>query len=296
MNILVIGGNGQLAQCIEDVTLEKKNKDNTYYFSDRNTVDVTNIDTIINFIKEHNIEIVINCAAYTNVEKSETDKEMAFLINEQGIKNVVDVCRNKNIYVIHISTDFVFDGNDNVPYDEEVLKNPLSVYGESKSLGEDYALKYDKCIVLRTSWLYSEYGNNFCKTILKRVKERIDTKVVQDQIGTPTYANDLAKFIVNIINNGDYAKHSGVFHFSNEGTCSWYDFAKTIEYLYKVKNKIDINELCVIKPCMTSEYPTKAIRPRYSVLDKTKIKETFNIKLNHWVVSLDKCINKMLMF
>ena len=293
MNILTIGRNGQLAQCISKV-LEQKSTEHTFYFSDRNEVDITDSNSIEKYVKEHKIELVINCAAYTNVEKSEEDRETALLINKKGVKNIVDVCRNNNIYVIHISTDFVFDGNDNTPYDEEMLKNPLSVYGESKSLGEDYAMEYDKCIILRTSWLYSEFGNNFCKTMLQRVKNKVDTKVVQDQIGTPTYAVDLAKFIVNIINNGDYQKNNGIFHFSNEGTCSWYDFAKTIEYLYKVKNNIQINEFCVIKPCMTSDYPTKATRPRYSVLNKTKIKETFNIKLNHWVVSLDKCIDELL--
>jgi dTDP-4-dehydrorhamnose reductase len=293
MNILTIGKNGQLAQCINKV-LEEKSSEHKFYFSDRNEIDITDSNSIEKYVIEHKIDIVINCAAYTNVEKSEEERETAFLINKKGVKNIIDICRKNNIYVIHISTDFVFDGNDNIPYDEEMLKNPLSVYGESKSLGEDYALEYEKCIILRTSWLYSEFGKNFCKTMLQRIIDKVDTKVVQDQIGTPTYAVDLAKFIVNIINNGDYSRNNGIFHFSNEGTCSWYDFAKTIEYLYKVKNNIQINEFCVIRPCMTSDYPTKAVRPRYSVLNKTKIKDTFKIKLNHWVVSLDKCINELI--
>ena len=292
MNVLIIGSNGQLGLCIGKV-VESKKSENKYIFSDRKIVDVTDYDSIITCIENNDIDFVVNCAAYTNVEKAEDESEMAFLINEFGVKNIIDACKDKGIYVIHISTDFVFDGDDNIPYSERELKNPLSVYGESKSLGEDYALKYDKCIVLRTSWLYSEYGNNFCKTMLKRIKNKIETSVVQDQVGTPTYAVDLAKFIVKIIDNKEYINNCGLFHFSNDGTCSWYDFAKTIEYIYKIKKKIHIDELCVIKPCKTSEYPTKAVRPVYSVLDKTKIKETFNISLNHWIISLDKCLNEI---
>lgn len=291
MKVLVLGGNGQLGQCIKSIS---KNTD--FIFVDIDEVDITSYENIDNYIKQYpegTIYTIVNCAAYTNVDESEDNYEKAHAINTLGVKNVVDICKKYDIRLIHISTDFVFNGKSNTPYSEDSDCNPINVYGETKYLGEKYVLEYEKAIVIRTSWLYSEYCKNFYLTIKNRILSGIGTTVVNDQIGTPTYAKDLAKFIVNIIDEGIYVNFKGIYHFSNEGCCSWYDFAKAIELLINQKlNKnsylYEINEE-YIKPCKTEEYPTKAQRPVYSVLSKEKLK-SHNIFPKHWLISLSECI------
>ena len=292
MNVLVTGGNGQLGQCIKSVDSQKLcdendyNKSPKYFFTNRQEVDITNQDSIETFVKEHNIDVIVNCAAYTNVEKAEDDYDTALSINYDGVHNLVNVCRKYNIYLIHISTDYVFDGKQNRPYREYTSAecNPLNNYGKTKLLGENVALEYEKSMVIRTSWLYSEYGKNFYRTMLNRVKNKQETRVVCDQVGTPTYARDLAEFLCMIIEENELEDHNGLFHFSNYGCCSWYDFAATIETLF---NSNEENEY--IFPCSSNEYKCKAERPLYTVLNKEGLLE-FPYEPRHWYAALIDCM------
>jgi dTDP-4-dehydrorhamnose reductase len=278
--ILVTGGNGQLASCIKDV--EKQYDDLNIIYTDHLELDICNLNQIQTFFKSNpQIDYCINCAAYTAVDKAETEAEKAFEINATGAKNLAQVCNDHDAILIHVSTDFVFDGEKNEPYTETDVANPISVYGASKLQGEveiQQALK--EYFIIRTSWLYSEYGNNFMKTMLRLAETRDGISVVSDQIGTPTYAGDLAEIIIQIINTK--TEKYGIYHYSNEGVASWFEFAKEIFKL--AKNKIKVN------PIPSIEYLTPAKRPKYSVLDKKKIIDVFKIDIPFWRDSLKKVI------
>jgi len=278
--ILVTGGNGQLASCIKDV--EKQYDDLNIIYTDHLELDICNLNQIQTFFKSNpQIDYCINCAAYTAVDKAETEAEKAFEINATGAKNLAYVCNDHGAVLIHVSTDFVFDGEKNEPYTETDAANPISVYGASKLQGEveiQQALK--EYFIIRTSWLYSEYGNNFMKTMLRLAETRDGISVVSDQIGTPTYAGDLAEIIIQIINTK--TEKYGIYHYSNEGVASWFEFAKEIFKL--TKNKIKVN------PIPSIEYLTPAKRPKYSVLDKKKIIDVFKIDIPFWRESLKKVI------
>jgi len=278
--ILVTGGNGQLASCIKDV--EKQYDDLNVIYTDHLELDICNLNQIQTFFKSNpQIDYCINCAAYTAVDKAETEAEKAFEINATGAKNLAQVCNDHDAILIHVSTDFVFDGEKNEPYTETDVANPISVYGASKLQGEveiQQALK--EYFIIRTSWLYSEYGNNFMKTMLRLAETRDGISVVSDQIGTPTYAGDLAEIIIQIINTK--TEKYGIYHYSNEGVASWFEFAKEIFKL--AKNKIKVN------PIPSIEYLTPAKRPKYSVLDKKKIIDVFKIDIPFWRDSLKKVI------
>jgi len=278
--ILVTGGNGQLASCIKDV--EKQYDDLNIIYTDYLELDICDLDQVKSFFESNKqINYCINCAAYTAVDKAETEAEKVFEINATGAKNLAYVCNDHGAVLIHVSTDFVFDGEKNEPYTETDAANPISVYGASKLQGEveiQQALK--EYFIIRTSWLYSEYGNNFMKTMLRLAETRDGISVVSDQIGTPTYAGDLAEIIIQIINTK--TEKYGIYHYSNEGVASWFEFAKEIFKL--AKNKIKVN------PIPSIEYLTPAKRPKYSVLDKKKIIDVFKIDIPFWRDSLKKVI------
>lgn len=281
-NVLVTGGNGQLALCIKE--LSKNQLGYQYIFLDYNNLDITNKEEVKDFFSINNISYCVNCAAYTNVDKSEHDEETSKKVNEDGVQFLALACKTNDVKLIHISTDFVFDGKQSFPYKEEDLCNPLGVYGETKLNGELAIIKSTKAyFIIRTSWLYSEYCNNFLKTMLRIGKEKEEISVVYDQVGTPTYARDLAAIIIEIIckNNDEY----GVYHYSNEGVASWYDFAKAI---FK-ESELLVNVL----PIRSESFPTPATRPSYSVLDKQKIKNTFSVSIPHWRDSLNKCLDEL---
>ncbi len=294
MNILVTGANGQLGN---EMRIVSKRSSDRYIFTDVEELDITNRDAVMNFVKENDIKVVVNCAAYTNVDKAEDDEATAELINAQAVKHLAEACKSNEATLIHISTDYVFGGNEgNTPRTEDEPVNPTGAYGRTKLHGEQ-AIQEVGCnyLIIRTAWLYSEFGNNFVKTMRRLTSERDKLNVVFDQIGTPTYALDLANVIMRFIeilkkeNNYQLSTVNfqlyGVYHFSNEGVISWYDFAKEI-------CELSGNE-CDIQPCHSNEFPSKVKRPSYSVLDKTKIKNKLNITIPHWKESLKKCINKL---
>ncbi len=281
LKILVTGANGQLGRCFQDVS--KKVPWNEYHFKESKELDITDFDKVKALFKEEKYDYCINCAAYTAVDKAETEKDKAFLINAEAVRNLSEACKDHNATLIHISTDFVFDGNKDAPYTEEDRPNPLNVYGASKLKGEqhvqDLLVKY---YIVRTSWVYSEYGHNFVKTMLRLAREREEISVVDDQIGSPTYAGDLAEVLIGIIMSG--SPKYGLYHYSNEGAISWYDFAKTI---FEIKG-IDVK----VKPIPSEAYPTPAARPSFAVLKKNKIKQEFNIDILYWGGSLIKCLTE----
>lgn len=294
MNILVTGANGQLGN---EMRIVSKGSSDRYIFTDVEELDITIRDAVMNFVKENDIKVVVNCAAYTNVDKAEDDEVTAELINAQAVKHLAEACKSNKATLIHISTDYVFGGNEgNTPRTEDEPVNPTGAYGRTKLHGEQ-AIQEVGCnyLIIRTAWLYSEFGNNFVKTMCRLTSERDKLNVVFDQIGTPTYALDLANVIMRFIeilkkeNNYQLSTVNfqlyGVYHFSNEGVISWYDFAKEI-------CELSGNE-CDIQPCHSNEFPSKVKRPSYSVLDKTKIKNKLNITIPHWKESLKKCINKL---
>jgi len=285
-NILVTGSNGQLGNEFR-LVVEEKDKINNYYFTDVADLDITNKNDVSKFLVANNIDIVVNCAAYTNVDKAEDDKEKADLINHIGPKNLAEVCRERNGFLIHISTDYVFDGTKNTPYTETDETKPLGVYGETKLKGEN-AIIDSGCeyVIIRTSWLYSSFGKNFLKTMQKLTAEKESLKVVFDQVGTPTYAGDLANVIYKIILKNDGNIKNQIYHFSNEGVCSWYDFTVAINEVF--------GHNCKVLPCHSDEFPSKVTRPSFSVLDKTKIKEKLGIQISHWMESMVKCTVKLL--
>ena len=277
--ILVTGANGQLGSEIKYLS---QFHNLSFIFTDIDELDITCINDVRAFFSSQKIDYVVNCAGFTDVDKAEEEKELADLANHKAARNLAIISKEFKNKLIHISTDFVFDGNSSVPYRENDKTNPLSVYGASKLAGEKAVLKYGKeKIILRTSWLYSSYGNNFVKTMIRLSKERDSLGIVFDQVGTPTYAFDLAETILHIINSGDFL--SGIYHYSNEGTASWYDFAKAIVEMAGIN--------CNIYPIETYQYPTPAKRPPYSILNKAKIKSVYKINIPDWKVSLKKCLS-----
>lgn len=281
--VLVTGGNGQLASCIKDV--EKHHNDLNVIYTDYLELDICDLNQVQAFFKSNeDINYCINCAAYTAVDKAETETETAYQINALGAKNLALACREHGVCLIHISTDFVFDGKKREPYLETDVAEPISVYGVSKLQGEIEIKQFlREHFIIRTSWLYSEYGNNFMKTMLRLAETRGEISVVSDQTGTPTYAGDLAEVIVHIMQLK--SKKYGTYHYSSTGETNWYDFSKTI---FKEKGiKINVN------PINTEAYPTPAERPMFSVLSNSKIKETFNIIIPFWKDSLAKCIRSL---
>jgi len=287
MNILVTGSNGQLGSEIKDIMANYK--DFRFFFRDLPALDICNSKQLALFFIENSIDTVINCAAYTDVDKAEQEAELAKKVNVEGVSNLVNALAKVNGKLIHISTDYVFDGNNFLPYNELDEVNPLGVYGNTKRSGELAVLNSDiDGIVIRTSWLYSVYGNNFVKTMLRLGNERDELGVIFDQVGTPTNASDLAKTCLDILmcHNGTKINSKGnVYHFSNEGVASWYDFAVAIMELGKVA--------CLVKPIQTKDYPTLAKRPHFSVLNKTKIKTDFGIEIPYWRDALGACIHKL---
>jgi len=287
MNILVIGSKGQLGLKIKDSV--KKLRGFKYEFTDIDKLDITNYNAVKSKLKEKQYFAVINCAAYTAVDLAEKEQEQAAEINSNSPGNLAAACKSSNSLFIHVSTDYVFDGNGNVPYHEDSPTNPTSVYGKTKLEGERLVLKNnDKSIVIRTCWLYSEYGNNFVKTIIRLSQERDMLKVVCDQTGTPTYAGDLAEIIVEIVSKAAATGlwKPGLYHYSNSGVCSWYDFAVEILKLCKKNTQV--------KPVLSNEFPQIAKRPAYSVLDKSKIMSVYDINIPYWRDSLAKMIKKYL--
>ena len=282
MNILITGANGQLGTCMRNAA--KDSKDN-YIFTDVADLDITDAEAVAKTVKDNDIKVVVNCAAYTNVEKAESDRDFAELLNAKAVRNLADAVKANDGTLIHVSTDYVFGGSlGNTPRTEEEPACPTGVYGETKLHGErQIAESGVKSLIIRTAWLYSEYGKNFVKTMLGLTSTKPELKVVFDQIGTPTYAQDLADTIFDIIENRKFDGHEGIYHYSNEGVCSWYDFTKMIA-------EIAGNSGCDIQPCHSDEFPSPVTRPSYSVLDKTKIKDTFGIKVPYWTDSLKKCI------
>ena len=288
MNILVTGANGQLGSEIKNIVMNKENNNSKFFFTDKEELDIIKKEDIGKFVNENDIDLIINCAAYTAVDKAESEEKFADLINHKAVEYLAGISKEKDIPLIHISTDYVFDGKNYRPYIEDDRTNPQSVYGLTKLKGEETFINSSaKGIIIRTSWVYSSFGHNFVKTML-RLKYRGELSVVFDQIGTPTYARDLAKEILGIVDK-NFEKLNNfkaeIFHFSNEGVCSWYDFAKAI---FEIKN-IGIK----INPIKTKDYPTPAKRPHYSVLNKNKIKKEFNIEISYWRDSLKKCLERL---
>ena len=277
--ILVTGANGQLGQSLQK--LSQKEKAFQFIFTDSETLDITNKEEVLNFFWQNEPDVCINAAAYTAVDLAETDTEKAFLVNADGTENLALACAEYNAQFIHVSTDYVFDGTNNLEYTEEDFTNPLGVYGASKLAGEELALEANPCtIILRTSWVYSEFGKNFVKTMLSLFATKEELNVVADQYGQPTNATDLAEAILTIVKTEK--KTPGIFNFSNEGKISWYDFAQKIAELSGSKIKIN--------PIVTSQYPTPAKRPQNSTLDLSKIKSTYHINIKPWEESLAKTI------
>lgn len=285
MNILITGANGQLGNEMQIVTRGSSDK---YIFTDVAELDITDIEAVRKMVKEEKVEAIVNCAAYTNVDKAEDDTELCELLNAKAPENLAIVMKEVGGVLVHVSTDYVFGGDPyNTPCNEEQKGTPTGVYGQTKLMGEKNIIATGcKHIIIRTAWLYSEYGKNFVKTMMNLTATKEQLKVVFDQVGTPTYAYDLAGVIYDIICNRKYEGNDGIYHYSNEGVCSWYDFTKMIA-------ETAGNTKCDIQPCHSNEFPSKVIRPSYSVLDKTKIKETFGVKIPYWTDSVKRCIKNI---
>ncbi len=285
MHILVTGSKGQLGNELQ--VLAHKFPKFSFLFTDVDELDISNKKAVNAIFKENKFQCVINCAGYTNVDKAEEEQDLARKINVQGLKNIAQACNKYDVELMHISTDYVFDGKNHRPYSETDFTNPLSVYGETKLEGEQMVEEFAKtAIIIRTSWLYSSFGHNFVKTILKYGSERDELNIVYDQIGTPTYAADLAELIMANIEDLKWLQGTHIYHYSNEGVCSWYDFAKEIVEL----SQID----CKLNPIETKDYPLPACRPSYSLLNKAKIKDGLEgIDIPYWKDSLKRCLNKI---
>ncbi len=293
MNILVTGANGQLGN---EIRIVSKDTGDRYIFTDVNQqeglqttyLDVTDLEAIRTIIRENDVKAIVNCAAYTNVDAAETNETVAEKLNGEAPKILAIAMKEVDGLLVHVSTDYIFGKEPyNTPCKEERKGTPTGVYGLTKLHGEQNIITTGcNHIIIRTAWLYSEYGKNFCKTMLALTATKPQLKVVFDQVGTPTYAYDLAKAIVAILTSRSYESNTGIYHYSNEGVCSWYDFTKMIaEYSGQTR--------CDIQPCHSDEFPSPVIRPSYSVLDKTKIKETFGIKIPYWTDSLRLCLQRM---
>ncbi len=282
MNILVTGCNGQLGNEIQ--LLEREYPQHQWFNTDVQELDITDVNAIRQFVLEHQIDGIINCAAYTAVDKAEEQEELCTKLNAEAPAYLASAVGSRGGWMIQISTDYVFDGTSHVPYVEDDDTCPNSVYGRTKLVGELNVQKLcEKSMIIRTAWLYSTFGNNFVKTMIRLGKERSELGVIFDQIGTPTYAHDLAHVIMTVVRKGIVP---GVYHFTNEGVISWYDFAKAIHRIAGIKT-------CHVKPLHTAEYPTPARRPHYSVLDKTKIKKVYGIEIPYWEDSLKDCLEKI---
>ena len=281
-NILITGANGQLGN--EMRVLSAENPEYTYFFTDVAELDICNEQAVQDFVKANNIHVIVNCAAYTAVDNAEDNVELCTKLNADAVGYLAKAAEANGAEFIQISTDYVFDGTAHIPYQETELTCPNSVYGKTKLAGEQNALSLcSRSMVIRTAWLYSTFGNNFVKTMIRLGEERDSLGVIFDQVGTPTYARDLARAIFTAIRQGVVP---GVYHFSNEGVCSWYDFTKAIHRLAGIAD-------CKVKPLHTEEYPTLAKRPHYSVLDKTKIKKIYNTEVPYWEDSLKECIDAL---
>lgn len=285
MNILVTGANGQLGN---EMRIVAKNSADNYIFTDVAELDITNAEAVEKMVMNNDVKVIVNCAAYTNVDKAEDDSEFAEILNAKAAENLAVAMKKNDGLLVHVSTDYVFGGTkNNTPCKEDEPANPTGVYGVTKLHGEQ-AIIASGCrhIIIRTAWLYSEFGKNFLKTMLNLTATKPQLKVVFDQVGTPTYAYDLALAIFDIVENRKYEGNDGVYHYSNEGVCSWFDFTKMIaEYAG--------NTQCDIQPCHSDEFPSKVVRPSYSVLDKTKIKATFGTVVPYWTDSLKVCMNNL---
>lgn len=280
MNILITGCNGQLGNELQ--LLEKNYPQHTFFNTDVNELDITDAEAIDRYVDSNNIDIIINCAAYTAVDKAESNKELCKALNAEAPAYLAEAVAKRNGWMIQVSTDYVFDGTKCTPYVETDTPCPNSVYGSTKLDGEIAVERAcSNTMIIRTAWLYSSFGNNFVKTMIRLGKEKEELNVIFDQIGTPTYARDLAVAIMAAVEKGIVP---GIYHFSNEGVISWYDFTKAIHRLSGINT-------CHVRPIHTAEYPTAASRPHYSVLDKTKIKQTYNIEIPYWEESLAECIN-----
>ena len=278
-NVLITGANGQLGN--EMRVLSEANKEYTYFFTDVEELNICNEQAVMDYVEDHQIHVIVNCAAYTAVDKAEEDVELCTKLNADAVGYLAKAAEVFGAEFIQISTDYVFDGTAHTPYRETEPTCPNSVYGSTKLAGEQNALTLcTRSMVIRTAWLYSTFGNNFVKTMIRLGRERDSLGVIFDQVGTPTYARDLARAIFAAIHQG---VPPGIYHFSNEGVCSWYDFTKAIHRLAGITT-------CNVKPLHTSEYPTKAKRPHYSVLDKSKIKEVYHVEIPYWEESLKECI------
>ena len=285
MVVLVTGANGQLGN---EMRIVAQNSNDHYIFTDVAELDITNLDAIREMVAKEGVKVIINCAAYTNVDKAEEDVDFCTLLNATAVENLAIAMKEVDGLLVHVSTDYVFGGDPyNIPCTEDKKGTPTGVYGQTKLQGEQNIQKVD-ChhLIIRTAWLYSEFGKNFVKTMLNLTATKTELKVVFDQTGTPTYAYDLAAAIYDIVENRKYEGNDGIYHYSNEGVCSWFDFTKLIaEYAG--------NTTCDIQPCHSNEFPSPVKRPSYSVLDKTKIKETFGVKVPYWTDSLKCCLSRM---
>jgi dTDP-4-dehydrorhamnose reductase len=284
--VIVSGKNGQLGNELHDASALSTQFE--YYFFGKDELDISDKSSLEKIFAEHKPVYFINTAAYTAVDKAETEQEVAYLINAEAVSSITKICSRYNTVLIHLSTDYVFNGNNKQPYKENDLTDPINYYGYSKWMGEQLALENNtQTIIIRTSWVYSVYGHNFVKTMLRLMKERSTLNVVNDQFGSPTYAKDLAEVILQIIVKIHSVKnfHSGIYHFSNEGIISWYNFATAIRDIKKLN--------CSVHPITTAQYPTPAKRPFYSVLSKEKIQSAFDIILKNWRESLEGCLEKL---
>lgn len=285
MNILVTGANGQLGN---EMRVVARNSADNYIFTDVAELDITDAAAIEKMVTDNDVKVIVNCAAYTNVDKAEDDREFAELLNARAVENLAQAIRRNDGLLVHVSTDYVFGGTkNNTPCREDEPANPTGVYGVTKLHGEQ-AIIASGChhIIIRTAWLYSEFGKNFLKTMLDLTTTKPQLKVVFDQVGSPTYAYDLALAIFDIVENRKYVDNDGIYHYSNEGVCSWFDFTKMIaEYAGHTG--------CDIQPCHSDEFPSKVVRPSYSVLDKTKIKKTFGVSVPYWTDSLRVCMTNL---
>ena len=284
LNILITGANGQLGRSLQRLGGVSPHN---YICTDVAELDITDAGAVLRAVREQGIDVIVNCAAYTDVERAEEDEARADLLNHKAAAYLAAAAKETGATLIHVSTDYVFDGTAHTPYTEDVTPSPLGAYGRTKLAGERAVMSSGcRYLIFRTAWLYSEYGKNFLKTMLRLTSERERLQVVFDQIGTPTYAGDLALALFSIIEAGRYAGNEGVYHFTNEGVCSWYDFATEIAAAAG-------HDKCRIIPCHTSEFPTKATRPAYSVLDKTKFKQTFQMDIPHWREAMKYCLEKL---
>ena len=285
MNILVTGANGQLGNEMRIVSQKSTDR---YFFTDVAELDITDADAVEKMVADNDIKVIVNCAAYTNVDKAEDEEELAELLNARAVANLALSMQRHDGLLVHVSTDYVFGGNrNNTPCREEEPANPTGIYGITKLHGEQ-AITASGChyLIIRTAWLYSEFGKNFLKTMLSLTATKPQLKVVFDQVGTPTYAYDLAAAIYDIVEHRNYEGKDGIYHYSNEGVCSWFDFTRMIA-------RYAGNIQCDVQPCHSDEFPSKVVRPSYSVLDKTKIKQTFGIRIPYWTDSLEACLKNM---